>query len=67
MTGNLDPKAWLDMTHSFESRFSSLVGRVDQIYAACEKLGQRWDIMVSVLVDSCCLLNTAPHQLLSIL
>jgi len=39
---NLDPKAWLDMTHSFENRFSSLVGRVDQIYAACEKLGQRW-------------------------
>ncbi|MDF1527758.1 MAG: transposase [Sedimenticola sp.] len=39
---NLDPKAWLDMTCSFENLFSSLVGRVDQVYTACEKLGQRW-------------------------
>jgi REP element-mobilizing transposase RayT len=39
---NLEPTAWLDMTRSFESRFCSLVGRVDHIYAACEKLGQRW-------------------------
>ena len=39
---NLEPKAWLDMTRSFENRFCSLVGRVDHIYAACEKLGQRW-------------------------
>ncbi|MCW8949082.1 MAG: transposase [Sedimenticola sp.] len=39
---NLESKAWLDMTRSFESLFCSLVGRVDHIYAACEKLGQRW-------------------------
>ncbi|MDF1527544.1 MAG: transposase [Sedimenticola sp.] len=38
----IDPKAWLIMTSSFEGRFKSLVGRVDHIYAACEELGQRW-------------------------
>ena len=39
---NLAPEAWMTMTRSFESRFSFLVGRVDHIYAACEKLGKRW-------------------------
>jgi REP element-mobilizing transposase RayT len=38
----IEPKAWLIMTASFESRFKSLVGRVDRISAACEQLGQRW-------------------------
>ncbi|MCW8880742.1 MAG: transposase [Sedimenticola sp.] len=38
----IDPKAWLIMTSSFEGRFKSLVGRVDHISAACEELGQRW-------------------------
>ncbi|MES9900759.1 MAG: transposase [Sedimenticola sp.] len=38
----IDPKSWLYMTTSFESRFRSLVGRADRIHAACEKLGQRW-------------------------
>ena len=38
----IDPKSWLTMTTSFESRFKSLVGRADRISAACEQLGQRW-------------------------
>ncbi|MEJ1364775.1 MAG: transposase [Candidatus Sedimenticola sp. (ex Thyasira tokunagai)] len=38
----IDPKSWITMTTSFESRFKSLIGRADQIYAACEKMGQRW-------------------------
>ncbi|MEJ1360957.1 MAG: transposase [Candidatus Sedimenticola sp. (ex Thyasira tokunagai)] len=38
----IDPQSWITMTSSFESRFKSLVGRVDQIHAACQQLGQQW-------------------------
>ncbi|MCW8944469.1 MAG: transposase [Sedimenticola sp.] len=37
-----DPQSWLKMTTSFEYQFKSLVGHIDHIYAACEKLGKRW-------------------------
>ncbi|MEJ1366710.1 MAG: transposase, partial [Candidatus Sedimenticola sp. (ex Thyasira tokunagai)] len=38
----IDPQSWLSMTTAFEVRFKSLVGRANNIYAACERLGQRW-------------------------
>ncbi len=38
----INPKAWLQMTTGFESRFSSLVGQAHHVQAACEQQGQAW-------------------------
>ncbi|MCU7874612.1 MAG: transposase [Candidatus Thiodiazotropha sp. (ex Lucinoma borealis)] len=37
----IDPKHWLYMTQHFESRFKGLVGTVQNLKAACQKLGYR--------------------------
>ncbi|MCU7838545.1 MAG: transposase [Candidatus Thiodiazotropha sp. (ex Troendleina suluensis)] len=37
----IDPKHWLYMTQHFESRFKGLVGTVNSLKAACQRLGYR--------------------------
>jgi REP element-mobilizing transposase RayT len=39
---HIEPQAWIQLATQFESDFSSLVGRAENVQQACATLGRRW-------------------------